>query len=403
MTTRTHHTVLVKVSSHKSGGRAKKVWGHRAVVDDYTDPTLTSSYFLRHSIGTMLTVRVMISGKRRLIKSVRHEPDAATKATFREVYREALKNEADKYDKLHGIPSDPTTIEEVDDWLAADPTPTPKTERESVYDSKWLDEIYIREDDAKVLETIRTISNKRHVAVMMIGPSGYGKTSIPEQKAKDWGMDFLRWDCATVRDPEEFFGFRGAVDASTMNADGETIFVDSNFTKAVEKGNVVIVLDELNRIDPYISNILFPLLDHAGRASVAGHDIEVGENVIFVATVNLGFQFTGTFTLDTALNNRFTAKILVGSLPSEIEKQVLVARGGCSHVQALVIVKLMTGLRKLNEKGQLSIDASTRVSIQLAEMIGAGLEYKAAVQYVIVNGISKEEAKLVLDQVGYSF
>ena len=221
------------------------------------------------------------------------------------------------------------------------------------------------------------------------------------QKAKDWDMNFLRWDCATVRDPEEFFGYRGAVDGSTMSTEGETFFAESEFTKVVQEGNAVIVLDELNRIDPYISNILFPLLDHAGKTSVAGHEVIVGPNIMFFATVNLGFQFTGTFTLDAALTNRFAAKILVNSLPAHIEAKILVARGGVDFEVANKIVKLMQGLRVLNNKDQLSVDASTRVSIQISELVGCGLDLKSSLTYVVINGISDEEAKLVIDQLGF--
>ena len=91
---------------------------------------------------------------------------------------------------------------------------------------------------------MRKISSYRHVAIMMIGASGYGKTTVPQAKAEQWGMEFLRWDCATVRDPEEFFGFRGAVDGSTMTDEGEVFFSESEFTRIVERGNAVVVLDD---------------------------------------------------------------------------------------------------------------------------------------------------------------
>ena len=61
----------------------------------------------------------------------------------------------------------------------------------------------------------------------------------------------------------------------------------------------------------------------------------------------------------------------------------------------------MEGLRQLNEKGSLSTDASTRVSIQIAEFVGAGMNLREALVYVVINGISEEEAKMVIDQLGY--
>lgn len=394
---RTTHTALARISSHKSGGRAEIIVGHSAVAEGWTDGAIRSSYFLRHPVGTSVVIKIKLSGRRRLIQYVKFDEEACTRMDFRAVYKDVLEQEADDYLKIHGGEKPFYAEAEVAEAVLEPKAPEPIIEDVS----DWTDKIYVDPKDEKLLSTINKLSNKKHVSVMMIGPSGYGKTSIPQQKAHDWNMNFLRWDCATVRDPEEFFGFRGAVDGSTMSEDGETYFAESEFTKAVEEGNAVIVLDELNRIDPYISNILFPLLDHAGRTSVAGHEVTVGPNVIFFATVNLGFQFTGTFTLDTALTNRFAAKILVNSLPSKIEENILMARGDVDRYTATKIVKLMRGLRGLNNKDQLSIDASTRVSIQIAELVGCGLDLKSALVYVVINGISDEEAKLVIDQLGF--
>ena len=401
MTTRTQHTILVKVSSHKSGGRAKQIAGNLCISKGFSDPALTSNYFLRHEIGTILVVKVRLSGKRRLIQYVKLDAEVSSIGEFNAVYGEIMEREDSRYERLTGEVADRDV--EVPTWLDDQPVVTaddlaPLVEADPV---DWTTKIYVDPKDEKLLDTVRKLSDNRHIAIMMIGPSGYGKTSVPQQKADDWGMTFLRQDCATVRDPEEFFGFRGAVDGSTMTDDGETFFAESEFTKTIEAGNCVVVLDELNRIDPYISNILFPLLDHAGKTNVAGHEIKVGQNVIFFATVNLGFQFTGTFTLDTALTNRFAAKVLVNSLPNEVEENILKARGGVNTPQAKQIVKLMEGLRQLNEKGSLSTDASTRVSIQIAEFVGAGMNLREALVYVVINGISEEEAKMVIDQLGY--
>ena len=448
MTTSTNHTVLVAVTSLNSGGRGKMLVKHHALVDGFTDvPFLTSKHFQKFHVGDIVIADVRLSGTRRIILGARQDERVTNRRSFMDVYGTILENEADNYNRVHGLPAierateapkdeevemkrrtipwgsrvgaypdeeiegkvtkrvssrDPVTGEwKRDVWSEParvhDPKPEPEPTRD---ETDWSNTIYVDPEDRVLLETVRVLAQRKHVAIMMIGPSGYGKTSIPEQMASEWGMGFLRWDCATVRDPEEFFGYRGAFEGSTMDDDGNTLFVESEFTRAIQEGNVVIVLDELNRIDPYISNILFPLLDHAGRTSVAGHEIRVGPNVVFTATINMGYQFTGTFTLDTALTNRFIAKILVDALPEDVERKILMARGGVSERVATQIVDVMKGLRKLNKSGQLSVDASTRVSIQVAELVGAGLDIRRAIVYVIINGISEDESKLVIDQMG---
>lgn len=396
---RTNHTILVKVTSHNSGGRASIEYGHVALTDPtkYSDVSIRNPIFKNFDIGTFLVVKIKLSGSRRIVGSVSEDPFIESAKNFEAEYKKQLDFEQSEYERKHGIVSVSYPSVKAEDPI----TETPKVEETKAETPRKKklsqSDVYISDDDNKVFEAIRKISEYRHVAIMMIGASGYGKTTIPEQKAKDWGLDFLRWDCATVRDPEEFFGFRGAVEASTMTDEGEVLFSQSEFTKKVEQGNCVILLDELNRIDPYISNILFPLLDHAGKTIVAGHEIKVGENVIFVATINQGFQFTGTFQLDSALQNRFTAKIMVEALPRTVELQLLETRIGIDSESAEQIVFLMHKLRRLNQDGKLNLDASTRVSLQVAELVKVGMSIQDAINYTVLSGSEEEERKEIVD------
>lgn len=393
---KTKHTVLVKVTSHNSGGRASIEYGHVGVTDPtmFSDVSLRNPIFKSFPVGTHLVVTITLSGKRRLVGSISEDEKAYDVASFLGAYKSKLEFEERDYNRNHGIKVKKVVLESAQPEEQGEPKSNPITELPKI---KTNSDVYIDPEDDELFESIRKIAQYRHVSVMMIGGSGYGKSTVPEEKARQWGMDFLRWDCSTVRDPEEFFGFRGAVDGSTMTDEGEVFFSQSLFTQKVEKGNCLIVLDELNRIDPYISNILFPLLDHAGKTVVAGQEIKVGENVIFAATINQGYQFTGTFQLDSALSNRFTAKILVGALPLDVERNLLETRIGIEPNQSLFLVKFMGKLRKLNEQGKLNLDASTRVSLQIAELLKVGMDLEQAVKYTVVAGSEPEERKEILD------
>lgn len=393
----TNHTVLVKVTSQGSGGRAEILCGHSALIDPtvFTDVHLTSRYFKRYEVGTLLVAGIQLSGGRRYTVYASPKSNITSVAEFQYAYDKELRDEHSYYVRIHGGP------QEYEAPIAAEEAKMPDWPTDFDEPTEWKTKVYIKDADRKLMTAVHKLAAVEHQAVMMIGPSGYGKTTIPFAMAEEWGMDVIRWDCAQVRDTEEFFGYRGAKDGSTLDENGDPIFIKTAFTKAVEKGNVVVILDELNRIDPYISNALFPLLDHAGETEVAGYDIKLGPNVIFFATINMGYQFTGTFELDAALTNRFIAKIVVDALPEDVEAKIIQARGGVSAEEARRIVKLMTGLRGLNNDGALSLDASTRVSLALAKLVGAGLDLRTAVVYSIINGISDEEAKLVIDRVGY--
>ena len=146
-------------------------------------------------------------------------------------------------------------------------------------------------------------------------------------------------NCATIRDPEEWFGFREA-------KDGSTVFIRSQFAKIIEAGNAVVVLDEFNRLEPWLHNTLFPLLDDDGATVVHDERFAIGEGVIVVGTINSGYKYTGTFELDEALMNRFEFILEVGPMPHAQEVQVLTKRTGVDAATAEQIVKMSNTLRQ---------------------------------------------------------
>ena len=386
------HTVL---GSSDGNGRIEFIHANPDV--SYRYSAVKSVLLADYESGQLVVLEISVSKTgRRHIKSHKSYTDGSTTKWWVE-NESKLKEELRKLGELEGVtllPTEPVAEPEASIFspnLKAEPTPTPTTEPR----------IYIGPRDRGLMDVMKSIAQKNGIAkVMFIGPSGYGKSSIPQQVAEEWGMNFLRWDCANVRDQEEFFGFRGAVNGSTQDADGKNLFTPSLFTETLTAGNAVIVLDELSRLDPIISNALFPLLDDAGKTNVAGHDIVLGDNIIFCATVNIGYQYTGTFDLDVALTNRFQAKVKVGPLPEEIEIRVLNSRTGISTEVAKTVVKVMRKLRTLNDSGRLDADASTRVSIAIAELLSSGLEIRDAIFYTIVSGLDEQSRKEVIDTVG---
>lgn len=215
---------------------------------------------------------------------------------------------------------------------------------------------------------------EKAVKVMMVGPSGYGKTSLPRLFAQVCGKEFLRMNCATVRDPEEWFGFREA-------KNGSTLFVRSEFAKAMERGNLVVVLDEFNRLEPWLHNTLFPLLDDDGCTVVHDERFAIGPGVIVVGTINTGYKYTGTFELDEALLNRFEFLLEVGPMPHEEEVRVLTERTGVDGLEASKVVKVANILR------QNDVAFSTRTSLLVANMMVSGLYLREALETAVVKRI----------------
>ena len=195
--------------------------------------------------------------------------------------------------------------------------------------------------------------------ILMIGPSGWGKTSLPKHFAKINGLEVLRMDCAKVRDPEEWFGFRGALN-------GTTTFTKSDFVTSIEKGNVVIILDEINRIEPFIANTLFPILHDSGEITINNELIRAGSNVLVVGTINVGFEYTGTFTMDAALANRFDVICPASKIPTGEEIKVLANREGIPVEVASKIIDVAEKVRALKV-----VDCSMRTTLSIAKIVCA--------------------------------
>ena len=215
---------------------------------------------------------------------------------------------------------------------------------------------------------------------------------MPQAIATQHHRRYVRINCARVRDPEEWFGYREA-------ENGATKFVATEFTEALERGNAVIVLDEFNRVEPWLHNTLYPLLDDSRKTIIHNREVTVGPKVVFCATVNLGYTFTGTFTLDAALVNRMDLTVLVQELPEQVEIELLIKRFKIKDRDSRLIVKSIAGLRKVAAEKEIEADLSTRTSLKIARLVKARMSLKLALQYTLLNLLNQDEKKASVDTV----
>lgn len=230
---------------------------------------------------------------------------------------------------------------------------------------------------------------QRSIKILITGASGLGKTTVVQDFARWSGLDCLRVNCGAISDPTEWFFDREVIE---QNGASVTRFVPSEFANMIQKGNCVIILDEFNRLSPYMHNALFPLLDDDGQTTLHHHTYKVGANVIFVATVNLGYKYTGTDQLDEALINRFRFILEVKPLPFDIEVSLLELKENISHEDAETIVSLAQKIRE----NKFGISCSTRDTLAIASMVACDMSIRDAFEYSIILRIQATDESGVL-------
>lgn len=242
-----------------------------------------------------------------------------------------------------------------------------KTDKQYAAPTITQDGFYISNANWYLL--VRNITQK--VNTMMVGPSGTGKTELVLLACKKLGLDCSVYDMGSMYDP-----VAGLLGVHRLQKGGESVFDYAKFTQDIQKPGVVL-LDELSRAPVTTNNILFPCLDSRRNLPVemAGGEnlrsISVHPDCVFIATANVGAEYTGTMSLDRALVGRFFP-LELDYMPCEQEARVLVNRYHIDSSDAGNLVAVAFTVRSLYDKGELSCTISTRETLQAAQLVSDG-------------------------------
>lgn len=243
-----------------------------------------------------------------------------------------------------------------------------------------VDQNFIVED--KVMNSLVAITKTKGLNNALItGPTGCGKTELAQHIAAVQKRPFFCAIVSQLIEPIDLLGSKGV-------ANGQTFFRESMFVKSIETDNSVVCLDEINRCSASLLNILIPLLDHRGSMFVEELDreIKVGKNVMFIATANIGSDFSGTYRLDEAIVSRFPYRFESTFLEEDDEAKMLEAKTNCGGENARLLAKLGATLRSKAQGfgGTLSRLVSTRQLIATAELCSVGMSINDALESTII-------------------
>jgi len=234
--------------------------------------------------------------------------------------------------------------------------------------------------------------------IMMTGPAGCGKTMAAKSVVGSLDRPDFYFNLGATQDP------RGTLIGNThFESDKGTYFSESLFVEAIQTPNAVILLDELSRAHPDAWNILMTVLDYGQRYlrldESNGHEtIKVADGVTFIATANIGNEYTSTRVMDKALMDRFTI-VEMDVLSEEDEYNLLTYM--FPHVDSTILsnvskIASLTRTESNSETARITSGVSTRTTVELCGLLydGFNLEEAAEVsiypQYDSTGGVDSE-------------
>ena len=219
--------------------------------------------------------------------------------------------------------------------------------------------------------------------ILMTGPAGCGKTMAAKSLVNSLDRPDFYFNLGATQDPRSTL-----IGNTHFDKKKGTYFSESLFVKALRTPNAVILLDELSRAHPDAWNILMTVLDSGQRylrldEADGAETVNVAEGVTFVATANIGNEYTSTRVMDKALMDRF---IIVEMDVLNDEEEFGLLQYMYPHVdgdllKAISEISHMSRVESKSEAGKLSTGISTRTSVEMAALVfdGFGLDEAAEV------------------------
>jgi MoxR-like ATPase len=229
--------------------------------------------------------------------------------------------------------------------------------------------------------------------ILLLGPAGQGKTYACQCLVDALGRrdNYFYINMGATQDP------RGALIGNThFNKDTGTLFDESAFITAIRTPNTIIHLDELSRGHHEAWNLLLTPLDYLQRYlrldEKSGKElVRVAEGVCFIATANVGNEYTATRVMDKALLDRFTVKIEVDAL--SVKEEIDLVERVCPDADMDImesVIKIANTTREFTEQSRLSKGMSTRSVIEMASMTQDGFGLVEMAEMVIYPDYSND-------------
>jgi len=283
---------------------------------------------------------------------------------------------------------DMTLFNSDDTAEALDITTEPEPEVDPVLKFIHTEAVKIRPDDLVMTDLkwkYLVRSALRGKNIMMTGPAGTGKTLAAQTLQKTMKRPYFYFNLGATQDP------RGTLIGNThFKKDTGTTFAESVFVKAIQTKDAIILLDELSRAHPEAWNILMTVLDPGQKyLRLDEHQdaptIPVAEGVTFIATANIGNEYTATRAMDRALVDRFII-VEMDVLNKDQEKKLLKRKHPTlsdAAATAVADIASITRTELSSDNPKISTAISTRISVEMGGLLADGFSPAEAAEVCI--------------------
>ena len=222
--------------------------------------------------------------------------------------------------------------------------------------------------------------------IMMTGPAGCGKTMAAKAAANSIeGYTMEIFNLGSTQDPRATL-----IGNTQFDTKKGTVFSPSPFVQAIQTPNTVIVLDEITRAHPEAHNILMSVLDQGQRylrldEAADSPVVKVADGVSFIASANIGNEYTATRQLDRAIIDRFQI-IEMDTLTKDEESQLLQMMYPSVDTTQLTNVAEITAMTRSEvkkETPQLTNSLSTRTAVEIGSLLYDGFTLEDAAEITI--------------------
>ena len=124
---------------------------------------------------------------------------------------------------------------------------------------------------------------------VFMGPTGVGKTETAKQLAKNLGVELVRFDMSEYQEKHTISKLIGSPPGYVGHEDTSGLLIE----KLQEHPNCVLLLDEIEKAHPDVSQILLQIMDNGLVTSSNGKEANA-RNIVLILTTNLGAKESDT-------------------------------------------------------------------------------------------------------------